>query len=174
MNEIMQRALVLERGLRAERQYNRQAREMASSGNKPTEGTRTMYPIQRSNSPVGHVSSPRKFKKVQGQWHSTRPNPSRECARLQANQDEHQPSTPRPKSPRNDNRNIRCWGCGKMGHFTNDPTCEHYGQPPLHPNGEKLYLMHHEGASTVEAETENESIRKNLKRKIIQTYHNLS
>ncbi len=44
----------------------------------------------------------------------------------------HGPSTKQPGGPSKDHHvdptQITCWGCGKMGHYANDPACSQYGK----------------------------------------------
>lgn len=123
VNTIMQRGLTVERGLKTEAAYERDNRTAGSS--KPTYTTEK----KEQNAPG---SATRRFKKVQGERHSTRPDISheRERARLQAARDaERKPrKTPSARPPPG-----ACYGCGGDGHFVNNPECPRYGQRPLYP-----------------------------------------
>ncbi len=140
VNDIMQHALVVEKGIRAERYYSQQRQDHISR-------------LQRSSKENAkaakkrHSPSPHKFKKVQGERHSTRPNPGyekfkrirdqpkKDCpsAGHKSSQSHHS----KDKGKSNPNSKIpTCYGCGKKGHYANDPSCPEYGK---RNSGEKLY-----------------------------------
>ncbi|SJL18541.1 uncharacterized protein ARMOST_22135 [Armillaria ostoyae] len=71
VNDIMQRALFVEKGIRAERYYSQQRQDHISRLRRSSKENAKAAKKRRS-------PSPRKFKKVQGDRHSTRPNPGYE------------------------------------------------------------------------------------------------
>ncbi|KAK0462656.1 uncharacterized protein EV420DRAFT_1735524 [Desarmillaria tabescens] len=140
VNDIMQRALIVEKGIRAERYYSQQRQDHISRLHKSSKENAKSAKKRRS-------PSPRKFKKVQGERHSTRPNPGYEKfkrIRDQPKKDRpssgHKSSHPhhsKDKGKSNPNSKIpTCYGCGKKGHYSNDPSCPEYGK---RSSGEKLY-----------------------------------
>ncbi|KAK0441470.1 uncharacterized protein EV420DRAFT_1650067 [Desarmillaria tabescens] len=84
-----------------------------------------------------HSPSPCKFKKVQGEHHSTQPNPGYEKFKHICDQ----PKKDRPSSGhrssypshskdkgRSKSKILTCYACGKEGHYSNDPSCPDYGK----------------------------------------------
>ncbi|KAF9027119.1 hypothetical protein BDZ89DRAFT_1067107 [Hymenopellis radicata] len=121
VDQIMQRAIIVEKGMRAIRFYDQESKDSTAT---------------------------RRFKKIQGERHSTRPDVARERerARLQAAYDEKHYGRPsrsnnRPSTPRNQSERLKCFGCGSLEHFARNPKCPQYGKPPLYPRGEKLAKM---------------------------------
>ncbi|KAK0436076.1 uncharacterized protein EV420DRAFT_1673672 [Desarmillaria tabescens] len=100
VNDIMQHALTVEKGIRAERYYSQQWQDHISRLRKSSK--ENAISAKKRHSP-----SPRKFKKVQDKGKSN----------------------PNSKIP-------TCYGCGKKGHYSNDPSCPEYGK---RSSGEKLY-----------------------------------
>lgn len=139
VNDIIQRALIIEKGIRAEHIYERQAKESNQN---------VRFSSETHQAPATNTAT-RRFKKVQGERHSTRPDTSREKDRLNAMQDGKPKFTPRPAyraatPPRSGARKSRCWGCGNEDHFSSNPKCPRYGKQPLYPNGEKLSRINEE------------------------------
>ncbi|KAK0447157.1 hypothetical protein EV421DRAFT_2033557 [Armillaria borealis] len=138
VNDIMQHALIVEKGIRAERYYSQQRQDHISRLRKSSKENAKAAKKKRS-------PSPRKFKKVQGECHSTRPNPSYKKFKQIHDQPKkdrpssgHKPSRPNHSKDK-DKSNSKvptCYACRKEGHYFNDPSCPDYGK--RNP-GEKLY-----------------------------------
>ncbi|KAK0430568.1 hypothetical protein EV421DRAFT_1933848 [Armillaria borealis] len=140
VNDIMQRALVVEKGIRAERYYSQQRQDHISRLRRSSKENAKAAKKRRSLSPC-------KFKKVQGECHSTQPNPGyKKFKRIHDQPKKDRPSAghksshshhSKDKGKSNPNSKIpTCYGCGKKGHYSNDPSCPEYGK---RNSGEKLY-----------------------------------